>query len=93
MNLETTHTAQESTNRSVGWWNDIGNSTSSMIAATVQQGTAEAAYATHLAEGDKRGPLVHIFTLKWLQGALCHQPSSRRDHWNSAQPTATEKDF
>ena len=40
-------------------------------------------YVAQPAKGAERGPLAHVFTLQWLQGALYHQPG-RRDHWKSA---------
>ena len=60
---------------------------------TIKQGIAEAVYVAWLAKGAERGPLVHIFTSQWLQGVLYHQLGRRKDHWNSAGLTATEKAF
>ena len=64
-----------------------------VLPANEHQGTMEAAYVAQLAKGVERGPLVQVFTLQCLQGALYCQPDRRRDHWNTAGLKASEKAF
>lgn len=50
----------EDINSLVGWWNDLGSSTSSVIPDNNKAGMVEAACISWLAKGAKRGPLQFL---------------------------------